>query len=52
MTATKATNEAEILERLHEWAKAVHAKDVDQVMSNYGPDILLFDLALRCSIAA
>ena len=27
------------------WVKAVRAKDVNGVMSNYAPDILLFDLA-------
>jgi ketosteroid isomerase-like protein len=42
---SKATNEAQIRARLDDWAKAVRAKDVERVMSNYGPDILLFDLA-------
>jgi ketosteroid isomerase-like protein len=42
---SKSTNEAQIRGRLDEWAKAVRAKDVEGVMSNYGPDILLFDLA-------
>jgi uncharacterized protein (TIGR02246 family) len=42
---SKSANEAQIRARLDEWAKAVCAKDVEGVISNYGPDILLFDLA-------
>jgi uncharacterized protein (TIGR02246 family) len=40
----KATEEAQIRNRLDGWAKAVRAKDVEGVMSNYTPDNLLFDL--------
>jgi ketosteroid isomerase-like protein len=36
----KSTNEAQIRARLEDWAKAVHAKDVEAVMSHYAPDIL------------
>jgi ketosteroid isomerase-like protein len=42
---SKSTNETQIRGRVDEWATAVRAKDVEGVMSNYGPDILLFDLA-------
>ena len=38
----KATDEAQIRERLESWAKAVRAKDIEGVMSNYAPDNLLF----------
>jgi uncharacterized protein (TIGR02246 family) len=41
----KATDEAQIRDRLESWAKAVRAKDLEGVMSNYAPDNLLFDLA-------
>jgi len=41
----KTTNEAQIRDRLDDWANAVRAKDVDGVMSKYAADILLFDLA-------
>jgi ketosteroid isomerase-like protein len=41
----KATQEAGIRNRLDAWAKAVRAKDIEGVMSNYAPDNLLFDLA-------
>ena len=41
---SKATNDAQIRERLSDWAKAVRAKDVEAVMSHYDTDILLFDL--------
>jgi ketosteroid isomerase-like protein len=43
--SSRATNEAAIRERLEDWAKAVRAKDIERVISNYAPDILLFDLA-------
>jgi uncharacterized protein (TIGR02246 family) len=42
--ANKSTNEAQIRARLDDWAKSVHAKNVEAVMSHYAPDILLFDL--------
>jgi len=43
--ASKASNEAQIRKLIDNWVKAVRAKDVNGVMSNYAPDILLFDLA-------
>ena len=42
---SKASNDAQIKELIDGWVKAVRAKDLDRVMSNYAPDILLFDLA-------
>jgi ketosteroid isomerase-like protein len=38
-------NKARIRTRLDDWAKAVRAKDLDGVISNYTADTLLFDLA-------
>lgn len=40
-----AGNETLIRTLMDDWVKAVRAKDVNGVMSNYAPDILLFDLA-------
>jgi len=40
-----ASDEAQIRERIDQWAKALRAKDVDGLMSHYAPDILVFDLA-------
>src|SRR2546425_6279636 len=42
---SRAGNEAQILERIEGWAKALRAKDVDAVMSYYTRDVLSFDLA-------
>jgi ketosteroid isomerase-like protein len=39
-----ASDEAQIRERIDQWAKAIRAKNVDGLMSHYAPDILLFDL--------
>jgi uncharacterized protein (TIGR02246 family) len=41
----EASNEVLIRKLLDNWVKAVRAKDVNEVMSKYAPDILLFDLA-------
>jgi uncharacterized protein (TIGR02246 family) len=40
-----ASDEAQIRERIDQWAKALRAKDINGVMSHYAPDIRLFDLA-------
>jgi len=40
-----ASDEAQIRERIDQWAKALRAKDVDGLMSHYAPDIVVFDLA-------
>jgi len=42
---TKKNDEAQIRELVDNWAKALRAKDVDGLMANYTPDMLLFDLA-------
>jgi uncharacterized protein (TIGR02246 family) len=36
--------EADIRQRVEDWAKALRAKDIDGVMSLYAPDILSFDV--------
>ncbi len=38
-------DEAQIRACLDDWAKALRAKDVREVMSHYTPDLLAFDLA-------
>jgi ketosteroid isomerase-like protein len=40
-----ASDEAQIRERIDQWAKVLRAKDVDRVMSHYALGILSFDLA-------
>ena len=42
---TKKKDEAQIRQLVDNWAKALRAKDVDGLMANYSPDMLLFDLA-------
>jgi len=44
MSTNKANDEARIRELMDNWAKAVSVKDIKEIMSNYAPDILLFDL--------
>ena len=41
----KATAEAEIRASIDDWAEALHAKDINGVMSHYAADIVTFDLA-------
>lgn len=41
---TKATAEAEIRELVNCWMKALRAKDINGLMSNYAPDVLTFDI--------
>ncbi|HVH92335.1 MAG TPA: SgcJ/EcaC family oxidoreductase, partial [Candidatus Acidoferrum sp.] len=41
----KKKDEAQIRQLVDNWAKALRAKDVDGLMANYAPDMLLFDLA-------
>jgi ketosteroid isomerase-like protein len=41
----KAIDEAQIRELIDNWAKALRAKDINELMSHYTPDILVFDLA-------
>jgi uncharacterized protein (TIGR02246 family) len=40
-----ATDQAEIQQLIDNWAQSVRAKDVNALMSNYAPDVLVFDLA-------
>jgi uncharacterized protein (TIGR02246 family) len=42
---TKAIEETQIRLLIDNWTKALRAKDVSALMSNYTPDILVFDLA-------
>jgi uncharacterized protein (TIGR02246 family) len=41
----KVIDEAEIRQLIDNWAKALRAKDIDGLMSNYAPEMVLFDLA-------
>jgi uncharacterized protein (TIGR02246 family) len=43
-TSDKTIEEARIRDQLDGWTKALRAKDIEGVMSNYAPDIVLFDL--------
>ncbi len=43
--SSKVTDEAQIRQLLDDWAKALCAKDVDGVKSNYAPEIVSFDIA-------
>jgi uncharacterized protein (TIGR02246 family) len=40
----KATGEAEIRAAIKGWAKALRAKDINALMTNYAPDVLSFDV--------
>jgi uncharacterized protein (TIGR02246 family) len=42
---TKRNDEAQIRQLVDQWTKALQAKDIDGLMANYAPDVLLFDLA-------
>ncbi|HKY08301.1 MAG TPA: SgcJ/EcaC family oxidoreductase [Candidatus Binatia bacterium] len=42
---TGASAEAEIRQLVEKWTEALRAKDVDGLMANYAPDMVLFDLA-------
>jgi len=41
----KAIDEAQIRQLIDGWTKALRAKDIKEVMSNYVPEILVFDIA-------
>lgn len=43
-TDTKARDEAQIRQRIEQWGQALHAKDINVLMSYYAPDILTFDI--------
>jgi uncharacterized protein (TIGR02246 family) len=40
----KASDEAQIRQLIEQWAQALHAKDLNTLMSYYAPDILTFDI--------
>lgn len=42
--AGQASNEARIRGLIHEWVTALRAKNIDGLMANHSPDIVLFDL--------
>jgi len=42
---TRTTDEVEIRNLIDTWTKALHAKDVERIMSVYAPDVRIFDLA-------
>lgn len=45
MIATNKTmDEAQIRELIETWAKSVRTKDIDGVIANHAPDIVLFDV--------
>jgi ketosteroid isomerase-like protein len=44
MEKSKATDEAQIHELIEERMRAVHAKDINRLMSNHAPDVLSFDV--------
>jgi uncharacterized protein (TIGR02246 family) len=41
---SKASDEAQIRQLIADWGKALHAKDLNTLMSYYAPDILTFDI--------
>jgi ketosteroid isomerase-like protein len=41
---SKAGDEAQIRQLIEQWAQALHAKDLNTLMSYYAPDILTFDI--------
>jgi uncharacterized protein (TIGR02246 family) len=43
---SKPTAEAEIRDLINSRVESVHAKDVDRLMSDHAPDILLFDVLI------
>jgi uncharacterized protein (TIGR02246 family) len=43
-TPTKARDEAQIRQLTEQWVQALHAKDLNTLMSYYAPDILTFDI--------
>jgi len=43
-TAPRTRNEAQIRECLNSWTRALHAKNLDALMSHYAHDVITFDL--------
>ena len=44
MATRHATDEAEIRHHIDRWTEAIHAMDLESVMSIYAPDIVSFDI--------
>ena len=44
MAIQRATDEANIRQRIDSWLEAIRAMDLDAVMSLYAPDIVSFDI--------
>ena len=44
MTIQRETDEANIRQRINRWVEALHAMDLEGVMSLYAPDIVSFDI--------
>ena len=40
----RSTDEAEIRNLVESWARAVHTKDLDGILANHSPEILMFDV--------
>lgn len=43
---SRATNESQIRALIDEWARAVHARDINRLMSLYAPNLLSFDVLI------
>jgi ketosteroid isomerase-like protein len=43
-TVSGTTDEAAIRDVIESWAKAVRRKDIDGILANHSPDILMFDV--------
>jgi uncharacterized protein (TIGR02246 family) len=44
MTAIKTRDEAEVTEIIENWARAVRARDYEDILANHSADILMFDV--------
>jgi uncharacterized protein (TIGR02246 family) len=44
MPITRTQDEAQIRACLHQWTRALQAKDLDALMALYAPDVVTFDL--------
>jgi ketosteroid isomerase-like protein len=40
----KSTDEAEIRDLVESWARAVRTKNLDRIIANHSPEILMFDV--------
>ena len=45
-SSNSTTDEAVIRELVENWARAVRAKDLDGILANHSPEILMFDVPL------